>query len=118
MELDTASLGGPTYRFMQGVPGRPMPLEIARRLGLSETIFQDAMKMTTWIMMSIKLLKIGGADLESRKRFLGYHSRGHKKILNSIVPRKLYNELDPRERNRVNKAREEAKEIVDGPIRE
>ncbi len=45
MEFDSNSLR-PTYKFMQGVPGRSNAFEIARRLGLSDIIIQSAQSWT------------------------------------------------------------------------
>ena len=68
--------------------------------------------------MLIKLLKIGGADLR-KSQALGYHSRGRtRKSQFNRALRKLYNELTRERETELNKAREEAKEIVDMALSE
>ncbi len=118
MEFDTASLR-PTYRFMQGVPGRSNAFEIARRLGLSETIIQDAMSMTNTDNDVNQIIeKLEAQTLESRKRLDTIQEVEQENLKFNRALRKLYNELTREREIELNKAREEAKEIVDMALSE
>lgn len=113
MEFDTDSLR-PTYRFMQGVPGRSNAFEIARRLGLAEIVIKSAQEWTdTDSDVNRVIERLEKQTLESRKRLDHIREVEQENLKMNRVLRKLYDELMRERENELNKARLEAQEIVD-----
>ena len=113
MEFDTASLR-PTYRFMQGVPGRSNAFEIAKRLGLSDVIVGDASKQISQDNDVNRIIEqLEEQTLESRKRLENIRQVEQENLKMNRALKKLYNELNREKETELNKAREQAAEIVD-----
>ena len=113
MEFDTASLR-PTYRFMQGVPGRSNAFEIAKRLGLSDVIVGDASKQINQDNDVNRIIEqLEEQTLESRKRLENIRQVEQENLKMNRALKKLYDELNREKETELNKAREQAAEIVD-----
>lgn len=118
MEFDTNSLR-PTYKFMQGVPGRSNAFEIARRLGLSDNIIQSAQSWTDTDSDVNRIIeKLESQTVESRRRLDKIRDVEQENYKMNRALRKLYDELNRERENELNKARLEAKEIVDMALAE
>ena len=113
MEFDTETLS-PTYRFMQGVPGRSNAFEIARRLGLSEIIVKEAESMTDNNSDVNRIIeRLEAQTLESRKRLDNIKEVEQDNLKFNRAVKKLYNEFSHERDKELEKAAEEARDIVD-----
>ncbi|MDO4667768.1 MAG: endonuclease MutS2 [Streptococcus sp.] len=118
MEFDTASLR-PTYRFLQGVPGRSNAFEIAKRLGLDEQIVQQSQSLTNSNSDVNRIIEeLEEQTLESRRRLETIRAVEQENLKFNRVLKKLYNELNREKENELNKARLEAQEIIDMALSE
>ncbi len=118
MEFDSQSLR-PTYRFMQGVPGRSNAFEIANRLGLAPEIIGAAQAWTDTDSDVNRIIeKLESQTAESRRRLDHIKDVEQENAKMNRALKKLYNELQRERENELNKARQEAQDIVDTALSE
>lgn len=114
MEFDVNTLS-PTYRLLIGIPGRSNAFEIARRLGLDDTVIDTAKQLMSGESQSVDQMI---EDLESKRKYA--ENQAEKARMELREAEKLHRELkeahkdyqDEKE-NLKKKAESKANEIIE-----
>ena len=118
MEFDIHSLQ-PTYRFLQGVPGRSNAFDIAKRLGLNPAVVSRASDMAGKDSdVSQMILELEKQTLSTRKRLDKIEALEEENGKFNHALKKLYRELNREKDNLLDKAAQEAQEIIDKALEE
>lgn len=118
MAFDINSLR-PTYRFMQGVPGRSNAFDIARRLGLLESIVAHAEQLTdTDSDVNAIIEKLEAQTLDSRRRLERIKTVEQENLKFNRAVKKLYNDFSHAKDKAIEKATAEARDIVEYALNE
>ncbi|GAB2022278.1 endonuclease MutS2 [Pseudolactococcus yaeyamensis] len=110
----------PTYRLVQGVPGRSNALEISRRLGLPSQILEEAAGFLTEDEHDVNVMI---ASLEQKNQEMTESAKQIKALEkdNELLHHDLSRALETFNRDRekeLNKARQEAQDIVKVAVEE
>ena len=110
----------PTYRLVQGVPGRSNALEISRRLGLPSQILEEAAGFLTedehYVNVMIASLEQKNQEMTESARQIKSLEKDNQ-LLHHDLTRALENFNRDREKE-LNKARQEAQDIVKVAVEE
>lgn len=111
MEFDAETLS-PTYRFMQGVPGRSNAFEIASRLGLAPFIVKQAKQMTDSDSDVNRIIEqLEAQTLETRRRLDHIKEVEQENLKFNRAVKKLYNEFSHERDKELEKIYQEAQEV-------
>ena len=112
-EFDLTTLS-PTYRLLIGVPGKSMAFEIAQKLGLENSILEKAKsQVSSNVIDTEELLKNIYDDkllIEKEKEKILASSSKIEALQNDLVKQK--NELETTQKDIINNAKIEAKDIL------
>ncbi len=113
MSFDMDSLQ-PTYHFMQGVPGRSNAFDIARRLGLSTSIVENAQSLVDVSNDVNRIIeRLENQSEETARRLDTIRDLEQENYKYNRALKKLYNDFNHAKDKEVEQATKEARQIVE-----